>query len=68
LGWDGIFLTVYLNVSASVLEVVVAVVDDFVGLGVTEDAGVDALEDVEVDAGTGTTLIFRSPAFLDFFS
>jgi hypothetical protein len=37
---------VYLNVSASVLEVVVAVVDDFVGLGVTEDAGVDALEDV----------------------
>jgi hypothetical protein len=42
--WGGMFLTVYLYESASVLEVVVvfvAAVVDTVGLGVTEDAGVD---------------------------
>jgi hypothetical protein len=80
----GRFLTVYLNKSTSVLEVVVvvAVVVDAAGLGVAEDAvvdaledagndaledaGVDALEDVGVDATTGATWIFRSSGFLVF--
>jgi hypothetical protein len=69
--WGGIFLTVYLNESTSVLEVVVvvvlvAVVVDAAGLGVAEDAGVDALEDVGVDTTTGATWIVRSPEFLVF--
>jgi hypothetical protein len=76
--WGGIFLTVYLKDSISVLEVVVvvvvAVVVDAAGLGVVEDdvvdalddAGVDALEDVGVVATTGATWIFGSLGSLFF--